>query len=291
MTESLWAAAESNGVADKQLLRRIAGVRLWERCESHQPGRWTIKGAQALALRVGASRATADFDFHASWTGADDVAREVEDALRDASVLVRNDGFVFKVRNVTVMTHARTVRLRLGVWLEGRKLTSDFMVDLGYRRVEPEVVADLVVPKPILPGIVLPAIALYPVTQHIADKACAMFEEVAGAESDRYRDLFDLAWIAHQTDFTILATHLAGVLAREQVRRNVVVPTPFVPPSESWRLQFNIAVGANRFLAAAWPTYDETLSAIDRLLNGAATAGEGLWDASVLAWAPYEPAT
>ena len=238
-----------------------------------------------MALRIGAARATRDFDLLAVVQVGDDAAGEVEEALSEAALLQRGDGFTFKVRKVQNLSDSRTVRAFLEVRLDGKKITSDFPVDLGYRRYEPAVQPDYIVPNPVIRGAPLPAIAVYPLPQHIADKACAMFEvTTTGEESDRFRDLFDLAWIAHQPSFDIEAESLTQALGLEQERRAVRLPNPFDSPSNAWRLGFERLVQDHPEITTNWPGYEEILVLVDRFLNGAAAVGRGRWDADHMSW-------
>jgi Nucleotidyl transferase AbiEii toxin, Type IV TA system len=276
MSRSLRSDVEGTAEEQKVVLLRIASIRFWQRCETLQPQSWMIKGAQALALRAGAARATLDLDMLTINPNSPDPVADVEELVRDAANVTLPDGFEFKVRKVQPLSESRTLRARLVVRLEGRKLTSELTIDLGYRRYEPAIIADVVQPQLHVPGYSLPPVALYPLPQHVADKTCAMFEIVNGEESDRHHDLFDLVWIA--TSFAFDRSELSVALGNEQQRRGVTVPVPFTPPSQLWRDGFTLRVRREPTLTSGWPPFDEAMAIVDRFLNGAPTDQQSAWD-------------
>jgi hypothetical protein len=282
MSGSVWSDVEGTAAEQKVVLLRIASIRFWQRCETLQPQSWMIKGAQALALRAGAARATLDLDMLTINPNGPDPVADVEELVRDAANVTLPDGFEFKVRKVQPLSEARTLRARLEVRVEGRKLTSELTIDLGYRRYEPAIIADVVQPLLHVPGYPLPPVALYPLPQHVADKTCAMFEIVNGEESDRHHDLFDLVWIA--TSFAFDGSELSVALGNEQQRRGVIVPVPFTPPSQLWRDGFTLRVHREPTLTSGWPPFDEAMAIVDRFLNGAPTDAQSTWDPKTSQW-------
>jgi hypothetical protein len=131
------------------------------------------------------------------------------------------------------------VRVPVTAYL-GATLFARYHVDLASGVLmtgEPDDVSPLV---PIeLPGIMSVHYRAYPIVDHIADKVSALLEVHPRAGrpaqvSTRYRDLADLAVIAHtqQVDASALWTALAS----ESNRRGVELPASFsVPSAPGWR--------------------------------------------------------
>ena len=271
-------------VTEKAQRVRLAAVRFWERCDSVAPGVLVIKGSQALALRVGAARATQDMDIlHVGPSTDGDIVGQIQDIVEQATKLDRGDAYAFKLRRSSPMTKAATIRVHLAVKHAGANLTNQLTVDLGYRRYQPAIVPDMLTPNPIL-GEVLPCLPLYPIPQHIADKVCAIFEVIDGEESDRYRDLFDLAWIATRFDDVLFDT-LHDTIEREHIRRQLVVVRPFEPPSHEWESGYRDEVQkaiVDGLIDEAWPDYPTAVRIVDALLFTGRTGQR--WNPTTLTW-------
>lgn len=85
--------AKNAGVKGDEALRDLALNQLLARIDTHAPGRFMLKGAQALRVRQVSSRATHDLDIRSD---AATIAHAV-DALRGAMSLDLGDGILFQV--------------------------------------------------------------------------------------------------------------------------------------------------------------------------------------------------
>ena len=118
----------------------------------------------------------------------------------------------------------------------------------------------------------------YPLADHVADKACAIFERhgPAGTPSTRYRDLVDL--VAIVLNVSVEAGPQLTALRSEAQRRSLQLPGRFAVPDQGlW--QRGYAAEAGRSLLARARTLDEAIAMVtpflDPLLDRSA---RGRWD-------------
>jgi len=124
----------------------------------------------------------------------------------------------------------------------------------------------------------------YPLVDHVADKACAIFERhgAAGTPSTRYRDLVDLVAIVLAAP--VEAEPQMTALRSEAQRRGLQVPGRFAVPDRGlW--QPGYAAEAGRSLLPMARTLDEAIATVapflDPLLDGTAP---GRWDPVNARW-------
>ncbi|MGH7776610.1 MAG: nucleotidyl transferase AbiEii/AbiGii toxin family protein [Candidatus Dormibacterales bacterium] len=138
-----------------------------------------------------------------------------------------------------------------------------------------------------LPGLLRNRYAAWPLADHIADKVCAMLEghprQTGAAEpSTRYRDLADLAIIAHRVE--VDARRLRAALAAEAVRRGLVLPEGLHEPAATgWVAGYaRVARGVSGLEEKTLASALETLRRfIDPVLSGTA---KGNWRKEDLLW-------
>jgi hypothetical protein len=267
------------------LQRQFAYDRLLGRVFVAEPEVWVVKGATALLARMqGSARHTVDVDLYRRFAGLD----EAEAGLRAATSVDLGDFFRFELGPGRRIAQGRaTLRIPVIAYL-GATEFARFHVDLVTDLVmtgEPDEVAALIPFE--IPGIDPVRYRAYPVADHVADKVCAFLEVHPRAlgtaqPSTRYRDLADLAFIAHTQ--TVAADDLWRALASEVRRRGLHVP-PGLPSPEAagWRAGYarvarDVPGLPERDLEAALATVRRFL---DPVLDGTAS---GTWDPRPLTW-------
>lgn len=244
-----------------------------------------LKGATALLARLhGSARHTVDVDLYRR-DGHLDAA---ETALRAAAAADLGDFFRFTLAPGQRVAEGRaTLRIAVTTYLgatEFARFHIDLVTDIQMTG-EPDEVEPLV---PIqLPGIAMPHYQAYPLVDHVADKLCALLERhprSAGTAqgSTRYRDLVDLALIAHTQ--SVAADELQRALDSEARRRRLRLPANLPSPEASgWPAGYARAAGdvpglPERDLDAAMAI---VRSFLDPVLGHTAA---GRWEPNRLAW-------
>lgn len=273
------------GAQPADLQRQFAYDRLLGRVFLTEPDAWVLKGATALLARLsGSARHTVDVDLYRRDAGL----AEAEAALRAAAALDLGDFFRFELTPGRRVTQGRpTLRVPVIAYLgatEFARFHVDLVTDL-LMTGKPDEVAALVPFE--IPGIEPVRYRAYPLADHVADKVCAFLEVHPRAlglaqPSTRYRDLADLALIAHTQ--TIAADDLRRALASEVRRRRLQLPPRLLSPEAAgWRAGYarvarDVPGLPERDLEAALATVRRFL---DPVLDGTAA---GTWDPRDLAW-------
>ncbi|HSP08654.1 MAG TPA: nucleotidyl transferase AbiEii/AbiGii toxin family protein [Candidatus Dormibacteraeota bacterium] len=267
------------------LQRQFAYDRLLCRIFRTQPNCWVLKGATAMLARSGGlARHSLDVDLYCTLPSLTDA----EHALNDCAGVDLGDYFRFALRPGRQMPQApNACRVATQAYL-GATTFAAFNVDLVTGidlRGTPDEVAPLI---PIdLPGLVRANYFVWPITDHIADKLCAMIElhpRQGGhaMPSTRYRDLADLAVFAHSAD--VDAEQLRRALAAEASRRQVQLPDAVPEPDgPRWR------PGYARVAREAPNLVEKDLEAALRTVRGfldpiLSTEAAGSWEHDVLRW-------
>ena len=247
--------------------------------------RWVLKGAAALLARLhGRTRHTVDVDLYREESGPE----EAEAALRAAASRDLGDFFRFTLSPGRPVAQAGAARRVPVVAYLGATEFASFHVDLvtGIAMTgEPDEVPSLV---PIeLSGLETVRYRIYPIADHVADKVCALLElhpRAAGPSqvSTRYRDLADLAVIAHAE--VVAAEDLRVALASEANRRGLSLPATLPTPTiGAWRSGYarvarDVPSLAERDLEVALSTVRAFL---DPVFEGTAA---GVWDPATMRW-------
>jgi hypothetical protein len=166
--------------------------------------RWILEGATAILARLaGDARHTRDIDLYRQ----DEDLPAAEDSLRAAAATDAGD-FRFTLDPGQRITQDRhTLRVPVIAYL-GLREFARFHVDLVTDLImtaPPEEVPPLVPVS--IAGITSTTYRAYPITDHIADKVCAMIEihyrsDGQPQSSNRYHDLADLATFARPPSLT-----------------------------------------------------------------------------------------
>jgi hypothetical protein len=278
-------ARQRDGAQLADLLRQFAYDRLLSRIFASEPEAWVVKGATALLARLsGSARHTVDVDLYRRDGGLE----EAESALRAAASIDLGDFFRFALSPGRRIAQGRaTLRVPVIAYL-GATEFDRFHVDLATGLAmtgEPDEVAPLVPFE--LPGIGSVRYSAFPIADHVADKVCAMLElhpRAAGPAraSTRYRDLADLALIAHTQ--TVAASDLRHSLTSEARRRGLRMPGALAAPgAPGWRTGYarvarDVPGLPEHDLDAALATVRRF---IDPVLDGTAA---GDWNPSSVIW-------
>ena len=145
-----WATERQ--IAVNVLRKQVAIDRFLARLTVAAPGRWVVKGAYAIDLRLGSrGRATRDVDLERS----DDVEAALHD-MRDASSADVGDFFRFVVersRQRVPREHDRAVRFHVAADLAGRRF-DNFTVDVAFGELlvdAPDLLAFAGIPRSAFP--------------------------------------------------------------------------------------------------------------------------------------------
>lgn len=237
LTDLLRAHARGRpGVTLDSLRRQFAYDRLLTRIFTSPDGdRWILKGATAILARLaGDARHTRDIDLYRQ----EEDLPAAENSLRAAAATDAGDFFSFTLDPGQRITQERhTLRVSVVAYL-GLREFARFHVDLVTGLImtaPPDEVTPLV---PIfITGITSTTYRAYPISDHIADKVCAMIESHHRSDgqpqpSSRYHDLADLATFARTT--VVDAQALIRALRSEANRRNLQLPDRLTIPDPTW---------------------------------------------------------
>ncbi len=273
--------AEGTGLALVRLRKRIAFELFLRRLVQVAPGRWVLKGALALDLRLDAGgRFTKDIDLGRE----DDEQAAIED-ITAAEQLQLDDFFTFSTRRDTEFADTdefSAIRFHITAQLAGRTF-EQFVLDVGFT----DVIAwtpDTIETSGLLSfaGIEPVEIPAVPIPVHIAEKVHAYTRAYGEDErrSTRPKDLVDILLIAGADPAD--AGELREALDRTFTDRGRHELPPELPsPPESWADKYGdlareVAVEADLgrafVLAAAF---------LDPVLAGEAA---GRWDPSSWEW-------
>lgn len=248
---------------------------------------WVLKGGGSLLVRLPNARFSRDLDLlHLEAPTPAEAVDELVNLTRPAT----DDQLRFAIDTTSRRSDANgtiTVAVQASF---GATNYERFNIDLAYHRhhlgTPDRIQPNPVVEVPGMPG--LPEIALYPLSDHIADKVCAMYELHRNSEvSSRYRDLVDLVLISETSHVAGAATQAA--LRSEALRRGLTLPTALISPGPGWPGGYRRE--ALRHRRGDIPTeLTEALERVGRLINPLlnGTRNGGHWE-PYKGWADQEP--
>ncbi len=281
LTDKLRDLAARSRWTLQQLQRQMTYDRLLERLYLVDEG-WIIKGATALLARDIGVRGTIDIDLYR------DVAQEIADAnLRQEAAMDIGDWFRFEIGQPRPLAGTGGARLPVKAFV-GNTEWAAFHVDLVGQDLrmtgDPEDVPPLV--RVVMPDVEQHGYRAYPLVDHVADKACAIFERhgPTGTPSTRYRDLVDLVAIVLAA--AVEAEPQLTALRSEAQWRGLQLPGRFAVPDRGlWESGY--AAEAGRSLLSIARTLDEAVATVapflDPLLDGTA---RGRWEPQNARWTP-----
>lgn len=268
LVDHLRYRSKAMGLLPAQLTRRVVVERLLGRVfhgESADSG-WILKGATVLLLRYQTARHSKDIDLTADGTLPDAI-----DALIAAATIDLDDGFRFRpsaTPRIRAGDGPATATVNFAAEYRGDAQPLDTVpVDLTVGMLD--VVPEVRNPTPTLgiSGDTLPAMRLWPVPHHVADKICAMYETHPPNDtpSSRFKDLVDLLLIGEQESALDIDAVKAAV-SDEAQRRNLLLPSYFRSPGRSWSTGYRKAArGAH--LPVELHTLESALARLSELLG------------------------
>lgn len=261
------------------LQRQYAYDQLVERLYRVDDG-WVIKGATALLARRVSVRHTMDIDVYRA--GA---IVEVERTAREAARLDIGDWMRFETGS-SARVHAagaQAARMKVTAYI-GTKIWAPFQIDIVADGIEMLGEPDTVPPLTGIEPLEQERIhwRAYPLTDHVADKVCAILERHDDRPSTRFKDLIDLVAIAQRA--SVPAAPQVAALAKEARRRHLDLPPAFaIPDRRLWERGYRAE--ARRTVGLAETTLDAAITAIhpflDPLLDQTA---DGKWDPHKQRW-------
>ncbi|RSD26423.1 nucleotidyl transferase AbiEii/AbiGii toxin family protein [Amycolatopsis eburnea] len=285
------AAATTPGVNAGELTDLYYHRRLLARVFHADPGRWVLKGGQALLVRWPAARYSTDIDL----LGDQDSTDEAVAALIEAAGVELDDHILFRHQKTTDQPHpdrpTRTVYFR--AMFGNVELRRDVKVDVvvsGHLPRGAVVVEPLDAPFNVECD-VWPEVRMFPLEDHVAEKICAMYEKhrIAGNDSTRYKDLADLAIIALNSPFDgamLHATLLEEVHRRRDRGMVLELPATFTVPNSAWRAGYSEIAKKVRELPSELNTFAGVQPLMDAFLTPLLkpTPPSGSWTPQTRRW-------
>lgn len=254
----------ATGIRLDRFRRQVMVECFLARVETADPGRWVLKGAVALEVRLGpGARATRDVDLGLR----SDVTGDGFDALVDRLVgilaIETDDFFVFRVRDVrrlAIASFGDVARARIAVQLAGREF-GGFQVDIAGRAHELYDTERLVMPGHLrFAGIDPPDIEVVVLDRHIAEKFAGMTKQFGDRENTRVRDLVDVV-LLHEHGL-VEPTKVAPAVQRVWAERGEEVPSRLPPFPPAWPDRYARMVGELEIDAV---TFADAVLIVDRI--------------------------
>lgn len=279
--EKLRRVAKERKRPMEQLAREFLFQRFMARI-FYAPTAWVVKGGASLLVRLPHARHSKDIDLVRAGIDPFEAARE----LRELGRRDLGDYLSFELgdpephEDEKVKIHA-TAYVGASTWAE-------FTIDLSTRAhfvAEPE----KRVPSPVIDivGLDLPEFVLYPLTDQIADKVCAMYELTRGGNpSGRYRDLVDLILLTDEFELDAAAL-VAAIQAQRVHRTRMVLPNALQAPAAAWATGYARLAAGSRLplhLHALDAALAHAAACLDPILSGQLTSGR--WIPVQRRWAP-----
>ncbi|MBD3778436.1 MAG: nucleotidyl transferase AbiEii/AbiGii toxin family protein [Micrococcales bacterium] len=237
VTDRAKAVAKASGADSGAVVRRFVFERFLARVFHDPSAPWVLKGGTAVLARVHDARTTKDVDLLRQLSDLDGAV----EALTAAAGVDLGDHFRFVIVTVERSTGGQPgvdgCRVTVDAYVGATKKVT-FGVDLvtgSLMTAAPETVTDAVLD---LRGLEAPAMRLYPVVDHIADKLCAtqaMYGAGGDQPSSRVRDLVDLVVLARSQD--VDGSALISAVEGEWVHRGLPGSPVFDPPSD-WERRY-----------------------------------------------------
>lgn len=232
LEDRLKAEAKARGRPLEELRREFLFQRFLALLFSNSEGTWVLKGGASLLMRLAEARSSKDLDL--LHLGEIDPVEAIAE-LRDQTAPREGDHLTFVIGDG--ISYSRTnpvVEISVTSYIGAQYGT--FSIDLA-TELHLLAVPERVRPKPVVevPGLAeLPEIVLYPLTDQIADKICAMYELYGDLQSpsSRYRDLVDLTIIIATCE--LKAEPIRAALNSECKRRGIELPKAMTSPDETW---------------------------------------------------------
>ena len=242
---------------------------------------WVLTGGTALQYRSTEARPTADADLAFAREAA-----EVETTLRRALTPIAGEYGSFDLK-LSRTKDSGNYAGRLTYNLNGQRFASA-SIDVNTTRpvdFTPDVLTpDALITMPDLSP--PPALRVYPVHRHLADKLAAMYDTYGSdgtSPSTRPHDLADIVILSRSS--TVDAPKLLAAVRQQESERNVSIPTPLRLPAPEWAATYPKRVEETTRPAQLHDVHT-ALGAADRFVSPV-LAGEivrGHWDPGQEQW-------
>jgi len=280
LEDHLRAESGGNGAKLTRLRKRIVFERFLVRLEAVAAGRWLLKGAFALDLRLG-DRARTTMDIDIEWRADVD---EALDALIDAAQRNADDYFVYEIERTSDPQDrfGGAARFNVRVELAGRAFER-FVLDVGFRSKTAVAAARVALREDLaFAGVASAEIGAVHVESQMAEKLHAYSRIFAGGRvSSRTKDLVDFVLIAES--LPVDAARLRAAIDEVFSERNTHAKPRRLPrPPADWLLPYRAladAVGVSPSMEAG-----HTLAAtvIDPILQD--SVSKARWDPRRASW-------
>lgn len=243
----------------------------------------TLKGALVLELRLERARTTKDVDLRMVGSPHDVLAKLQEAGRKDLGEFMRfevgPDDDHPEMRNDGMQYDG--LRFRTECKLAGKLYGQPFGVDVAFGDPmlgQPEIVAaeDVLA----FAGIAPPALRLYPIETHIAEKLHA-YTMPRKRPNSRVKDLPDIALLA--TAQPLDAKRVRTALEQTFTFRNThALPASVPAPLEAWRTPYTAMARDDRLV---WATLDDVTKAAQGFLDPVLAGGlHATWDPAAWKW-------
>ena len=242
-----------------------------------------LKGGLVLELRLERARTTKDVDLRVEGS-ADEVLTRLQEAGRknlgdfmtfefrpdEDHPEIQNDGMQYE-----------GLRFRAECKLAGKIYGQPFGVDVAFGDPilgEPEtIVADDVLA---FAGVAPPALRLYPIETHIAEKLHA-YTMPRQRPNSRVKDLPDLALLATVRQLDAQRVR-AAIEQTFGFRKTHLIPARVPAPLEMWRVPYDAMAREDQLL---WVTLDEVTATVQEFLDPVLAGGlKATWEPTEWAW-------
>jgi hypothetical protein len=281
--------AADSGMSVADIMSSFYFNRLVARVFTHQPDGWVLKGGHALLMRYStAARLSQDVDIQRASPG--DIGEAVA-ALSAAAQVNLGDYLTFTAKRLSNHQNGEDGAKQLFNVHMGTQHVGVLRVDVvvghlrnpGDERRTIQPLIDLNWPDD------WPQARLQPIVDHLADKACALYEQHRGTPSSRYRDLADILLISqHETiDGVQAQTAIRVEAARRQLGSRadpLSMPERFEPPGPLWPHRYPDAARQVPGLKGC-DTWADAAAAAEAFLSPLlSSADPGRWDPNAASW-------
>jgi len=282
-------ASRTTGVPPRELLESYYHRRLLARVFHTDGENWVLKGGQALLVRWPKARYSTDVDLLRT-----DTETTIDDAVTALIAAVAadlDDQLRYDHHDTSPERPAsRKVRFKVMFGLRQLSVVSVDVVVAGVRPLGEVVVEQLAAPFAVESG-AWPAVRMWPLEDHVADKIAAMYERHGArlGPSTRFKDLVDLVLIAHRATMDGPVTHAtlhAEVLRRHAAGTHLVLPSSFAVPDPVWTTGYRAEAAKARDLPDAYRTLDGATPLADAFVTPLLQhpGPEGRWQSEHRRW-------
>lgn len=232
LEDRLKREAKSRGRPLEELRREFVFQRFLALIFAQTGSQWVLKGGASLLMRLVDARSSKGLDLlRLGEAHPNDAIAEI----RQLTAPKDGDHLAFVVGDAVSYSRVNPV-VEISVTAYIGAQYGSFPIDLAtelHLLAKPE----LIRPRPVveIPGLPeVRGVVVYPLTDQVADKVCAMYEVHGERQrpSSRFRDLFDLALIVSACEFD--AGPVVQSLHAESERRRMQLPTKMTPPGPNW---------------------------------------------------------